>query len=36
MKAPSITLSSSHLALLSHPKEVARLIEQAASKAGTK
>src|SRR5271168_1254284 len=36
MKATSITLPSSHLAMLSHPKEVAELIEQAAAKAGTK
>lgn len=37
MKATSITLSSSsHLAMLSHPREVAELIEQAAAKAGTK
>ena len=31
--ATSITLSSNHLALLSHPREVAGLIEQAAAKA---
>jgi pimeloyl-ACP methyl ester carboxylesterase len=36
MKATSITVSSSHLAMLSHPKEVAELIEQAATKAGSK
>jgi len=30
MKATSITLASSHLAMLSHPKQVAELIEQAA------
>ncbi|HKM46422.1 MAG TPA: alpha/beta hydrolase [Terriglobales bacterium] len=36
MKATSITLSSSHVAMLSHPKEVAELIEQAAAKAGKK
>lgn len=36
MKATSITLPSSHLAMLSHPKEVAELIEQAAAKAGSK
>lgn len=35
MKATSITVSSSHVAMLSHPKEVAELIEQAAAKAGT-
>jgi pimeloyl-ACP methyl ester carboxylesterase len=35
MKATSITVPSSHLAMLSHPKEVADLIEQAASKAGS-
>jgi hypothetical protein len=33
--ATSITLPSSHLVMLSHPKEVAELIEQAAAKAGT-
>ena len=33
MKATSITLPSSHLAMLSHPKEVAELIEQATAKA---
>jgi pimeloyl-ACP methyl ester carboxylesterase len=36
MKATSITLPSSHLAMFSHPKEVAELIEQAAAKAGSK
>jgi hypothetical protein len=37
IKATSITLSfSSHLAMFSHPREVAELIEQAAAKAGTK
>jgi pimeloyl-ACP methyl ester carboxylesterase len=36
MKATSITLPSSHLAMLSHPKEVAELIEQAAAKTATK
>ena len=36
MKATSITLSSSHVAMISHPKEVAELIEQAANKAGTR
>jgi pimeloyl-ACP methyl ester carboxylesterase len=35
MKAISITLSSSHVPMLSHPKEVAEVIEQAA-KAGSK
>jgi pimeloyl-ACP methyl ester carboxylesterase len=34
MNATSITLSSSHLAMLSHPREVAELIEQATAKAG--
>jgi pimeloyl-ACP methyl ester carboxylesterase len=34
MKATAITLPSSHVAMLSHPKEVAELIEQAAVKAG--
>jgi hypothetical protein len=32
MKATSITLPSSHLPMLSHPKEVAELIERAATK----
>jgi pimeloyl-ACP methyl ester carboxylesterase len=36
MKATSITVASSHVAMLSHPKEVAELIEQAAAKAGSK
>jgi pimeloyl-ACP methyl ester carboxylesterase len=36
MKATSITLPSSHVAMLSHPKEVTELIEQAANKAGTR
>lgn len=36
MKATSITLSSSHVAMLSHPKEVAELIEQAANKTGNR
>ncbi len=36
MKATSITLPSSHLAMLSHPNEVAELIEQAAAKAAAK
>jgi pimeloyl-ACP methyl ester carboxylesterase len=36
MKATAITVASSHVAMLSHPKEVAELIEQAADKAGTK
>jgi pimeloyl-ACP methyl ester carboxylesterase len=35
MKATSITVPSSHAAILSHPKEVADLIEQAAAKAGS-
>jgi pimeloyl-ACP methyl ester carboxylesterase len=35
MKAASITLPSSHVPMLSHPKEVADLIEQAAAKAGS-
>ena len=34
LKATSITLPSSHVAMLTHPKEVAALIEQAAAKAG--
>ena len=34
MKATSITVPSSHVPMLSHPKEVADLIEQAAAKAG--
>jgi pimeloyl-ACP methyl ester carboxylesterase len=33
MKATSVTVSSSHVVMLSHPKEVADLIEQAAAKA---
>lgn len=33
MQATTITLNSSHVAMLSHPKEVADLIEQAAAKA---
>ena len=33
IKATSITVSSNHLAMLSHPREVAELIEQAAAKA---
>ncbi len=36
MKATSITLASSHLPMLSHPNEVAALIEQAAAQGGTK
>ena len=36
MKATSITLPTSHVAMLSQPKGVAELIEQAADKAGTK
>jgi pimeloyl-ACP methyl ester carboxylesterase len=35
MKATSITVPSSHVPMLSHPKEVADLIEQAATKAGS-
>ena len=35
IKATSITLPSSHVAMLSHPQEVAELIEQAAAKAGS-
>ena len=34
IKATSITVPSSHVPMLSHPKEVADLIEQAAAKAG--
>jgi pimeloyl-ACP methyl ester carboxylesterase len=34
IKATSITVPSSHVAMLTHPKEVAELIEQAAAKAG--
>jgi pimeloyl-ACP methyl ester carboxylesterase len=34
LKATSITVSSSHVAMLTHPKEVADVIEQAAAKAG--
>src|SRR5207253_9730780 len=34
MKASSITVPSSHVPMLSHPKEVADLIEQAAAKVG--
>jgi pimeloyl-ACP methyl ester carboxylesterase len=33
IKATSITLPSNHLAMMSHPREVAELIEQAAAKA---
>jgi len=33
IKATSITIPSNHLAMLSHPREVAELIEQAATKA---
>jgi pimeloyl-ACP methyl ester carboxylesterase len=36
MKATSITVATSHVAMLSHPKEVAELIEQAANKAGAR
>jgi pimeloyl-ACP methyl ester carboxylesterase len=35
MKATSITVASSHVPMLSHPKEVADFIEQAAAKAGS-
>src|SRR3989449_7660330 len=35
MKATSITVPSSHVPMLSHPNEVADLIEQAAAKAGS-
>jgi pimeloyl-ACP methyl ester carboxylesterase len=35
MKATSITVPSSHVPMLSHPKEVADLIEQAAAKVGS-
>src|SRR2546429_9353936 len=35
MKATSITVPSSHVPMLSQPKEVADLIEQAAAKAGS-
>ena len=35
MKATSIIIPSSHLPMLSHPKQVADLIEQAAAKAGS-
>ena len=35
MKATSITVPSSHVPMLSHPKAVADLIEQAAAKAGS-
>ena len=34
MEATSITVPSSHLPMLSHPKAVAELIQQAAAKAG--
>jgi pimeloyl-ACP methyl ester carboxylesterase len=36
MKATTITLASSHVAMLSHPKEIAALIEDAAKKAPAK
>src|SRR3954447_9640035 len=36
MKATSITVPSSHVPMLSHPKEIADLIEQAAAKAGSR
>src|SRR5712692_1577359 len=35
IKATSITVPSSHVPMLSHPKEVAEIIEQAAAKAGS-
>jgi pimeloyl-ACP methyl ester carboxylesterase len=35
MKATSITVPSSHVAMLTHPIEVAHIIEQAAAKAGS-
>jgi pimeloyl-ACP methyl ester carboxylesterase len=35
MKATSITVPSSHVPMLSHPKEVAELIDQAAAKSGS-
>jgi pimeloyl-ACP methyl ester carboxylesterase len=35
IKATSITIPSSHVPMLSHPKEVAAVIEQAAAKAGS-
>ena len=36
MRATSITVPSGHVPMLSHPKEVAGLIEQAAAKAGSR
>jgi pimeloyl-ACP methyl ester carboxylesterase len=36
MKATAITVASSHVAMLAHPKEVAEVIEQAADKAGAR
>jgi len=36
MKATSITVTSSHVPMLSHPKEIADFIEQAAAKAGSR
>src|ERR1700675_4184091 len=36
MKATSISVPSSHVPMLSHPKEIADLIEQAAAKAGSR
>ena len=36
MKATSITVASSHVPMLSHPKEIADFIEQAAAKAGSR
>jgi pimeloyl-ACP methyl ester carboxylesterase len=36
MKATSITVASSHVPMLSHPKEIADFIEQAAAKAGNR
>jgi hypothetical protein len=35
IKATAITVQSSHVMMLAHPKEVAELIEQAAAKAGS-
>jgi hypothetical protein len=35
MKAKSITISSSHVVMLSHPAEVADFIERAAHESGT-
>lgn len=36
LKATAVTLASSHVAMLSHPREVAELIEQAATRAGAR